>query len=459
MRIKSIFLGVMAFAMTTVFLSAQEEGGSVSLTLDFGASAVSVNNDGDVDSFIDSGFGDDNESTLGVSYESDLFGAVASLGFVSNPWIYADEELSEMAGGPPLAIDELYAWVKPFGEHFKFTGGIFSNTDGVPDYTDDIDNFDIGVFYDGSESGGYYTEPVNVMTSPALVNGFLAEAAFGPVTAQFLLAPNFSIDGTTSFYNGFMDTVGLSQLPNYSELEDAGGRLFRLGGRIIAEFEDIVTVSALFKTYTIPMDLIKHMTGTFAMMEDPTITDPFDAAPPYPGDSLNNMTFGAYADFTAVENLGIALGYTGFVVGNDDSDAKNLLWNGIDLRATWTGIEGLSISTHNNVSFANGEDWYLMRDKDSSFFTLYNALGATKELTEKFSVNVEAGNIFSKTDAKSAAGDQEIEYENFWASAKLISAVTEHAEFTVGLRVDLEKIKDEDQVTVFSVPVGIKVSF
>jgi hypothetical protein len=167
-------------------------------------------------------------------------------------------------------------------------------------------------------------------------------------------------------------------------------------------------------------------------------------------------------DLTVIKDMGISLGYTGFLVGNDDSEAKAPVYSGIDLRATWTGIEGLSISTHNNVSFAQGEDWYYGRDADSSFFTLYNNIGATKEITEKFSVNADIGNVFSKTDAKSPADDLEIEHNNFWGGLKLITAITENVEFNIGLTFGLEKTKigEEDATTTtFSVPLGIVVSF
>jgi hypothetical protein len=435
MRIKSIFIGVVAFAMTGVVLSAQTKG-KTSLTLDFNASALSINNDGDVDSFTDLGFGEDHESTLGVSYENDLFGGVALLGFVSDFGSYLDEDFA--TGTPPLAIDELYAWVKPFGEHFKFTGGIFENTDGVAEYTDDIDNFGMGVFIDFDDYISPYREPESLKTGTALVNGFLAEAAFGPITAQLHLAPNFSGKSAALFYNDVYGSYGV-------DIDDAEARFYRIGGRLIADI-GVGTVSALFKSYS-----------------NPTIGF-------YPGKVINLITFGAYADITAVNNLGISLGYTGWVTANDDSDIKTPLWSGIDLRATWTGIEGLSISTHNNISFAKGQDYWIPRNEDSAlFFALYNAIGATKEITEKFSVNVEVGNIFSTTNYKidydtdyDGANDStrpEIDYDNFWGQAKLITSITENAEFSAGVRVDFTTQEGADDNAVFSVPIGIKVSF
>jgi hypothetical protein len=441
MRIKNVFLGVMVFAMTVGLLSAQEAEGNAggggditSIPLDFNASAVSVNSDGDVDSFTDSGFGEDNESTLRFSYESEFFGGVASLGFLPDFGAYFEEDFA--TNPPPLAIDELYAWIKPFGTHFKFTGGIFENTDGVADYTDDIDNFGMGVFYDDDDHIGPYLEPESSKTGTALVNGFLAEAAFGPITAQLHLGPNFSGKSAAPFFN---DAYG-----NGLNIDDAEARFYRVGGRLIADI-GVGTVSALVKSYSIPT------LGFF------------------PGKAINLITFGAYADITAIETLGISLGYTGFVSANDDSDIKTPLWSGIDLRATWTGIEGLSISTHNNISFAKGEDYWIPRNEDSAlFFSLYNAVGATKEITEKLSVNVEIGNIFSTTnyafdydadqDGSNESTRPETDYDNFWAGLKLISRLAEDTEFTVGVRVDYEKTGDET-ATIFSVPVGLKVSF
>jgi outer membrane receptor protein involved in Fe transport len=120
----------------------------------------------------------------------------------------------------------------------------------------------------------------------------------------------------------------------------------------------------------------------------------------------------------------------------------------------------LSLSTHNNISFAKGSDkeWtLLLQGDDSSFFTLYNAIGATVTLTERFGVNAEIGNIFSKTDRTGVASDTD--YDTVWGQAKLISSVTENVEFTAGLRVDFTTQTGTDDSTVFSVPVGIGISF
>jgi hypothetical protein len=461
MRIKSIFLGVAVFAMTGILLSAQDGGGKTSLTLDFSASAVSVNNDGDVDSFTDAGFGEDNDSTLGFSYENEFFGGVASLGFGPQSFGHIDDEFAEMLGDKLFSLDELYVWIKPFGPNFKFIGGLFENTDGIGDYTDDIDNFDMGIFLPG-EGGEPFSGPGGT-TGVALANGFLAEAVFAPVTVQLLFGPNFSkASGTDFFTTTFSDYTGIPVSI------DADSRFFHIGGRISADI-GAGTVSALFKDSAWPMNAFDtEQSMTIQMINAAAGGAPTLSWTPYEGSSINMMTFGAYGDITAVENLGVSLGYTGFIVHSDANDVDNVLWNGIDLRAQYTGIPGLSFSTHNNISFAKGaeKEWVgWMRGDDSSFFSLYNALGLTKELTEKFSVNAEIGNVYAKTSSERSPemlalfGTGDVDHDTFWGQAKFIVSPVENAEFSAGLRFEGVKQDDEDLTTVFSIPIGITVSF
>jgi hypothetical protein len=116
-----------------------------------------------------------------------------------------------------------------------------------------------------------------------------------------------------------------------------------------------------------------------------------------------------------------------------------------------------------NSLYYTEKDWSHVLGKDASFFTLYNAVGATKELTEKFSVNAEIANMFSKTDD----GDLgELKFDTFIVGAKLITKVTENVEFNAGLEVGFENTAlsggfgdTDDNLTVFSVPVGITLSF
>jgi hypothetical protein len=408
----------------------------LSFEMDFNASVFSVDSDGVVESLSDAGF-DEDGTKIGLAYEDDLWGAGASLLF-GNEVVRIFSQGFAPPGESPLSLDELYAWVKPFGGWFKFTGGVFENTDGVADYADDIDDFDMGVFIIGADSTTI-EEPSDI-TGTGLVNGLLTEAALGPITVQFLLSPNLSKETASNFVNDLRNLT-----------TTAGGRFFRFGGRVIADIDGVGAFSAVFKTYKWPIEIYN---GMYAQN-----------VPGYSsvsGTYANNISFGAYADITMVENLGLSLGYTGYTLVNGYSDYNNIMWSGIDLRATWTGIEGLSISTHNNISFASGveNNWALgFLDKDESFLRLYNSIGATKELTEKFSVNAIIGNVFSVIDR--AAGKSKA--EALWFEPKFIVNVGEHAEFNAGLRLDLEMTtdpgSDTETKTTFSIPVGIKVSF
>ena len=442
-----VFLVIMAFAIMGVPLAAQEEGtgGKVNVTLDFSASALSVTSTEDstsVDSFADAGFGEDNESTLSVSYEGEIFGGVASLGFVPATLHFLSGEIADMFAGSPFSIDELYGWVKPFGPALKFTAGIFENTDGIGDYTDDIDEYGIGVFFLGEE-GEPFAEPDPTYTGPALTNGFLADFVVSPVTLQLLFASNYSGDSGSELASNLLGQM-YQGTGAATPTIDTKERFFRLGGRVIFD-AGVGTFSAVFKTHQWPMVIVNAVEG--------------DA---FPGKRLNYMTFGGYFDWTAVENLGVSVGYTGFLANNDDGDVDSVLFNGIDLRATWTGIEGLSLSTHNNISFAQGaeKDWLWSLGKDASLFTIYNGIGATKELTDKFSINAVISNIYSKT---AFDADSKAETDTFGVSADFIVKVAENAEFKVGaaLGVTTSSVTDEDSVTetTFSIPVGITLSF
>ena len=415
--------------------------GKPTLSLEFGASLLSVDGEGVVDSLADAGFNED-ESKLSLSYEGERWGGAAALKFSNNALRVFYAEAADMLWENTLSVDELFVWIKPFGENIKFQGGVFEDTSGLADYTDDIDHFPLGVFLTG-EDGEPFSEPVE-MTNAALANGFLAEAAFGPVTAQLLLAPNYSKETAAAMFAGF--TEAAMGTPVNLEVNE---RFFRIGGRLIADI-GVGTLSAMVKTFSFPMEIINAL-------EQPAV--------PTNGTKAAYTTFGAYADLTAVENLGVSLGYTGFMPVNDADGVDNILWSGIDLRLTWTGIEGLSVSCHNNISFARGaeHEWMVLPGADSSFFNLYNAVGLTKELTDTLSVNAELANVYSKTKMQ---GVGDLEFDELFAGIKLITAFGENAEFSAGLNLTLtthsstEGFGDTDEsLKLFSIPVGIKVMF
>jgi hypothetical protein len=409
-----------------------------------------------VDSFADSAFED---SELSFSYEGEKFGGVVTLGL---PDANSHINMSEDDLIAALPFSELYAWIKPFGEIVKFTAGVFENTDGIADYTDDIDDFDVGVFILGEE-GDAFAEPMKYFNA-SLADGFLTDLYFGPATVQLLFGPNLSKKHTAGdiFGDELMAYALAAGIEDFS-IED---RQYRIGARVFAEFEEVGTFALMFKTFQWPKAVMEKV-FLFELGED---AGDFVASYPngLPGDFMNYHSFGAYADITAIENLGIMLGYTGFVFANSDSNVNSPLFHGVDLRAAWTGIEGLSLSTHNNVSFAAGsaDEWDLLNEigEGNSFFNLYNAIGATKTMTDTLSINAQIGNILSKISAdEQPTALTTRTRDEFWAEAKLIASVTEDVQFKVGLKLAIvnDDISGEDATTTttFSIPVGISVSF
>jgi hypothetical protein len=285
----------------------------------------------------------------------------------------------------------------------------------------------------------------------------LTDFIFGPVTLQLLLAANYSGESGSAVVNGLLSLpmdvdIDNDGLPDMTiDAVDTDQRFFRIGGRVIVDV-GVGTFSALFKTFQWPTNVEKTVALAFGEPPNVYLT----------GTKQNYHTFGGYFDLTAVENLGVSLGYTGFITAHDGSDVDNNLFSGIDLRLTWTGIEKLSLSTHNNVSFAQGKenDWFLLRGKDASFLTLYNAIGATYALTEKFGINAGLSNIYMKY---APDADNEVSVDVFGASVNLIVHVAENAEFDIGVALDVENTSatgaNTETLTTFSVPVTLKVSF
>jgi hypothetical protein len=449
--IKKNFAGIaLAFGLTASFVFAE---GGLSVTLEFSASALEVENSGDetnVNSFADSAFED---SELSISYEGEKYGGVVTIGLPdanSHIFMSTDDLITSMS------FSDLYGWIKPFGDILKFTAGVFKNTDGVADYTDDIDDFDVGVFILVDEELPF-AEPMKYFNA-ALADGFLTDLYLGPATIQLLFGPNLAKNHMASevFGGGALTVADIGDVA-------FGSSLYRIGARGIVEVENVGTFAVMFKTFQWPKALIEKAVLFDLGGEE----DKFNALYPngLPGDFMNYHNFGAYADITAIENLGIMVGYTGYVFANSDSSVDSPLYSGVDLRAAWTGVEGLSLSTHNNVSFAAGSanEWDLLNNigEGNTFFNLYNAIGATKTLTEALSVNATVGNILSQiiADAQENASTR----DEFWAEAKLIASVTENAQFKAGLKLSIvnDEISGSDATTntIFSIPVGVNVSF
>ena len=142
------------------------------------------------------------------------------------------------------------------------------------------------------------------------------------------------------------------------------------------------------------------------------------------GLGVYSHTFGLFANILGLPNLGIGLGYSGYIrFFEEDRDTSPAiithsgpLFSGIDLRIQYTGIPNLTITSANNVSFARINRSSLPDDRivgvlgvplplgtSQSWFALYNALGFNYRLNERFTASFQIANRFGRITTVSGA--------------------------------------------------------
>jgi hypothetical protein len=142
-------------------------------------------------------------------------------------------------------------------------------------------------------------------------------------------------------------------------------------------------------------------------------TDPIDEKPA--GTNITVHSFGVYANFLGVPDLGIGLGYTGLFRVYENRDSSYGDWesrttpffSGIDLRAQYNGFDRISITSHNNISFASTEGSGdskkqvmpiygglapLGANTGENWLALYNALSFNYSLSKQLTIALQAGN-------------------------------------------------------------------
>jgi hypothetical protein len=136
------------------------------------------------------------------------------------------------------------------------------------------------------------------------------------------------------------------------------------------------------------------------------------------GDGRLAHNFGIYANILKVPNLGIGLGYTGYLMIYDDNrdtpsntgiiTTSGPLYSGIDLQLQYTGLKNTALTFVSNVSFASSgrsvpsADTYnvglfgqnLDEYTDQSWFAIYNALGVDYQVNDKLSVSFQFANRY-----------------------------------------------------------------
>jgi hypothetical protein len=143
-----------------------------------------------------------------------------------------------------------------------------------------------------------------------------------------------------------------------------------------------------------------------------------------PGMGLDHHLFGVFATakLSAI-GLGLSGGYSGYLRAHTKTDTVSWggwtsytypFWHGIDLRAAYTGISGLSLTLNNNVSFAavkgDGDPASFVTGfwetgggaqdtgsgQEQTALVIYNAFAAAYRLTGALTVKAQAASRFAR---------------------------------------------------------------
>jgi len=300
-------------------------------------------------------------------------------------------------------------------------GNNFDATANFP-YGYDAMGADFGfVNFYGTETYDLFM-PVGSNTRKKL--NFLADVNVEPITLSLATGGLFeevSVPTSNTFKAGSSEDTTLNYYDFYNKPLTDGGINFGIRAEG-AKIADVLTVSAVYKY----MYSFQHK----EMIDADDTVNNLDQ-------KKTNHAYGLYVNVSNIPNidgLGISAGYSGLILGWENPLYKRTappektldfifdkyrkvifpLYHGIDLRFSYTGIEKLTITFNNNVSFAEvrglsqsevddglyAEGWAYTSwlrnpykeveatDRSESYFGLFNAFGVRYAFSQK--VNAEA---------------------------------------------------------------------
>ena len=224
-----------------------------------------------------------------------------------------------------IAFGDWNIWIKPV-DFFELRASNEANR-WVNRYNSIIDKLEskYGVFtVGGYDSGADWKGNFNSTDSDKL-NGFMFNFDFDIV--QFQLAANGSLPGQNNWW------LGNDAIDGHAKDE----KEVHAGARVAVPIEGIANFYGWYK--------VDYLDNKSVGNSDPNGMD---------------HNFGIYADIVAIENLGIAIGYNGYLDGTREPDGngyKNVtgvFYNGIDLRVQYM-MGNLGLALHNNFTFGSGK--------------------------------------------------------------------------------------------------------
>jgi hypothetical protein len=197
--------------------------------------------------------------------------------------------------------------------------------------------------------------------------------------------------------------------------------------------------------------------------------------------------FGVYANLNLVEGLGLSVGYSGIATAKEDlKDGSETIkyfdpyYNGIDLRANYTGVDNLTLTFNNNFSFSaitgdkatsksiKGISGRGLGDKESeAYFAMYNGLVASYKITDLFSARGEIGNRLIDFTYTNDSKVTEAVGDRFRVVASGVYTLNTHVGFEAGLAFDINHRTFKPQGTgdiktgkfTFGVPLRLHVVY
>ena len=348
----------------------------------------------------------------------------------------------------PVNIGDWDVWVKPFD--FMTIKALNYGVRSMDRYVDIISELKdgYGVLKIGSvDKDGNFKDPfADIMNSDLNVDDFFGlsfDASDADKLNGFILDMNFDVvqvelglsaseaDGNSNWYDPVM-------------LFAKDKTNFNVGGRVTFPVADILKGAVLYKA-----DIDSRDQGT----------------------SISRNVIGAYVDIYAIENLNLAVGFTGDYTsvktktGETTTDGVKFSLSGIDVRAQYN-MDKMGFAAHQNLTFGSIKQPMGNQTQSGPYFAMKTKLGFSYQITDTLTTVVEASNTYGKVGTS----------EDYYASMdtvvlypRVVFALTPSVELNAGLKgmFDLSmgvttggtSTSPDMKRSLFEVPLSMKVSF
>ena len=263
------------------------------------------------------------------------------------------------------------------------------------------------------------------------LNGFILDMNFDVVQVELGLSAS-EADGNSNWYDPVM-------------LFAKDKTNFNVGGRVTFPVADILKGAVLYKA-----DIDSRDQGT----------------------SVSRNVIGAYVDIYAIENLNLAVGFTGDYTsvktktGETTTDGVKFSLSGIDVRAQYN-MDKMGFAAHQNLTFGSIKQPSVGNQTQSGpYFAMKTKLGFSYQITDTLTTVVEASNTYGKVGISE---DYYTSMDTVVLYPRVVFALTPSVELNAGLKgmFDLSmgvtaggtSTSLDMKRSLFEVPLSMKVSF